>query len=148
MCALLMGLVMLGACSRPNIQNAEAVKQAVMEYLNAKAGATGLNMATMDLDVTSLSFQQDQARATIYFRLKTGEGGMSLNYLLDRKGDKWVVRSLQDTENPHGGGATGAGAAPGSPGAAPELPPNHPSVGTPGSGGSLPAGHPPVGSKQ
>ena len=166
-CALAACLAWLAGCSK-DIQNPEAIKQAVSEYLNAKAGETGLDMSMMDLQVTSVNFQQDQARATVYFKLKTGQGGMSMNYALDRKGDKWVVRGRQDSAaNPHGAGASLPQASPELPpghpsganpsGASPQggeaaapgtqLPPGHPSVGTT-PGGPLPAGHPPIGSKQ
>jgi len=144
-CALLAAFSVLGACSHSNIQNPEAVKQAVLEYLNARAAQTGLNMDVMDLVVTSVTFQKDEAQTTILFKLKnTGQGGMSMNYTLDRKGDKWVVRGRQDNvASPHGGGAT--------PGGTTELPPDHPSVGVPPgsgapSGTELPPGHPGVGS--
>jgi hypothetical protein len=145
---LVLVLLSLAGCSR-NIQNKEAVRQAVVEYLDAKAAQTGLKMDSMDVDVTALTFEQQQARATVNFRLKQGGGGMQMTYVLDQKGGKWVVRGTQvSTANPHGtvplppGGDTGA---------APALPPNHPSVsgGTaPPSGVELPPGHPPTGSKQ
>lgn len=121
------------ACSR-DIQNKEAVRAAVVEYLSAKAGQTGLNMAQMDVEITSLAFERDQARAGVAFRLKDGNdgGGMQMSYTLDRKGNKWVVRGRQDGANPHGAGGA-------IPGALPEgatMPPGHPVVGSGDTGGS------------
>ena len=123
--------MLLAACSR-DIQNTEAIRQSVLEYLNARSTQTGLNMNMMQLEVTTVSFEKTQARATVFFRPKNGggQGGMSMSYTLDRKGDKWVVRGRQeDGANPHG-----AGGMPPLPGTQPppadNLPPGHPSVGS------------------
>ena len=137
--ALLLAVVSLGACSR-DIQNSEAIRQGVVDYLKAKTAQTGLDVNLMEVDVTSVSFEKDQARASIYFRPKNGpqDGGMQMNYVLDRKGDQWVVRGRTESgANPHG---LPPGGAPPQP-----LPPNHPSV---GSTESLPPNHPSVGSPQ
>ncbi len=119
--------VFMAACSR-DIQNTEAVRQGVISYLSARTAQTGLDVNMMRVDVTSVSFHGGtEARATVYFRPKGGgEGGMQMNYTLDRKGDKWVVRGRTDNGvNPHG---------------AAQMP-------APDSG-TLPPGHPPIGSKQ
>jgi len=125
--ALAAAAVLIAACSR-DIQNTAAVRQGVVDYLKARTAQTGLDMNLMQLDVTSISFQGGtQARATVAFRPKTvAESGaaMTMNYTLDRKGDKWVVRGHGETgANPHGTPA-------------------------PGPTGALPPGHPPMGSKQ
>jgi hypothetical protein len=119
--------VMIAACTR-DIQNTEAVRQGVVDYLKARTPQTGLDMNLMQVEVTSISFQGGtQARTTVAFRPKTvAEGGapMTMNYILDRKGDKWVVRGHGESGvNPHG-----------APAAAPT--------------GSMPPGHPPIGSKK
>jgi hypothetical protein len=120
---------LLAACSR-DIQNTDAVRQGVVDYLRARQAETGLNVDTMRVEVTSVSFQRDEARATVVFRPKTGPGEMQMSYSLDRKGDKWVVRGHGDSgANPHGGSA-----------APPQLPLIQPPP-------ALPEGHPPVGSK-
>ena len=149
--SLLVGAaVLLSACSR-DIQNSDAVKAGVIDYLKTNQSRIGLDPNGMNIDVTSVSFQQSEARATVAFRAKAGGDGtpMMINYVLDKKGDKWVVRGR--TENgvsPHGA-APADGSAPG---AAPQLPPGHPSTGStppPSDGkGQLPPGHPAVGSKQ
>jgi hypothetical protein len=149
--------MLLVACSR-DIQNSEAIRQGVLEYLNARSTQTGLNMNLMQLEVTSVSFEKTQARATVLFRPKSGggQGGMSMSYTLDRKGDKWVVRGRQeDGANPHGAG--GMPPLPGAqppplPGAQPPpLPGTQPLPPLPGvqppPANNLPPGHPPV-SKQ
>jgi hypothetical protein len=121
---------LLAGCAR-DIQNTDAVRQAVVDYLKARTAQTGLDVNLMQVDVTSVSFDRDQARANVFFRPKTGPaaGGMQMAYVLDRKGGKWVVRGRSDTgSNPHGAGA---------------MPPSNPSEAQP-----LPPGHPPVEPKQ
>jgi hypothetical protein len=119
---LLAAVALLAACSR-DIQNTEAIRQGVVDYLKARTAQTGLDVNLMNVEVTAVSFEKDQARATVYFRPKNGPeaGGMQMNYVLDRSGGKWVVRGrTENGVNPHGGSA---------------MPP-----------GGMPPGHPPVGS--
>lgn len=137
--------LLLCGCSR-DIQNADAVRAGVIDYLKSNQATIGLNVDAMQIDVTSVSFQKDEARAAVAFQAKTGGDNtpMLINYTLDRKGGKWVVRpgAQGGGANPHGGGA---------PPDMPQLPPGHPSTGsgaTPAPKGQLPPGHPPVGSKQ
>jgi len=128
--ALITAALLLAACSR-DIQNTDAVKQSVMDYLRTRQSQTGLNIDMMQVDVTSVSFQKDEAQATLYFRPKTGEGGMQMNYTLERKGGKWVVRGrTENGANPHGAGGLPQMPLTQPPGAAPpgQLPPGHPSV--------------------
>ena len=131
--------VLLIACGR-DIQNAGAIRAGVLDYLKANESKIGLNPDAMQIDVTSVSFQGGtEARATVAFRAKGGGdtgGPMMINYVLDRKGNKWVVRGrTENGTNPHGAEAM------------PQLPPGHPSTST-SPQGQLPQGHPPVGSKQ
>jgi hypothetical protein len=129
-------VILLAACSR-DIQNTDAVKQSVIEYLRARTSQTGLNVDMMQVDVTSVSFQKDEAQATLYFRPKAGggQGGMQIPYTLERKGNKWVVRGrTENGANPHGAGGM------------PSMPLTEPPGGAPP--GQLPPGHPSVGSKQ
>jgi hypothetical protein len=117
---ILAATVVLAGCAK-NIQNAEAVKQGVMDYLKERAPTMGLNMDAMDANVTSVSFEKDVARAAVSFVVKgTSGGGMNMDYVLDRKGDKWVVRGRQvSPASQHGSEAL--------PGGAPrDLPPGHP----------------------
>jgi hypothetical protein len=139
--AVPIAMLLLAACSRKDIQNPEAVKQAVMEDLQARAAKTGLDLSAMTVEVPSVTFNKDEARAEVSFLPKGGAGGMQMPYTLARKGDKWVV-----TER----GAPHADALP-SGAASQPLPAGHPSMGaipgmTPGTD-SMPAGHPPVDSK-
>jgi len=136
------------SCSR-DIQNTDAVKQGVTEYLKSTQAKTGLNLDAMQIEVTSVSFQRDQARANVYISPKgTRNGGMRLTYVLARSGNKWLVRGRTESgANPHGSQMQPGSAQPGSPQG---LPPGHPQVAPDGDrpAGALPPGHPPVGSRQ
>jgi len=101
-----------------------------MDYL---ATRQGLNLASMDVSVGSLVYRQNEVDATVVFTPK-GSGPaqpMTLHYLLERKGDRWVVKPRATSGNPHGQmgtnphGETGMPPASGKPGA---LPPGHPAV--------------------
>ena len=119
--ALVALVAMLAACSK-NIQNQEAVRSAVVEYLTARAAQTGLDMNAMTVEVAAMTFERDTARVTVSISPKgSNAGGMQMRYELDRKGDKWVVRP---GASPHGmtpsSSPTPSGQA---------LPPGHPAVG-------------------
>ena len=101
---LTVSVCFLGGCAK-DIQNQDAVKQGVMDYLKARAATMGLNMDAMDANITKVSFEKDVARASVAFVVKgqPGGGGMNMDYVLDRKGDKWVVRGKQVSPgNAHG----------------------------------------------
>lgn len=128
---LIAAALLLAACSK-NIQNTDAVKQGVLDYLRARTAQTGLDINSLQVEITSVAFEKDEARATVSFRPKTGDssGPMLMNYVLDRKGSKWVVRGrTENGVNPHGKVAPGVGS------------PMPPSI-------TLPPGHPPIGSQK
>ena len=135
---LLAGLAVLAGCNRGGIENKEAVRQGVIDYL---AGRTSLNISSMDVSVTSVTFKGDEADATVTFapRGATGAGqGMSMRYTLERKGNRWVVKGRGDSGN-HG---RGMGADPANPHSA--MPPMPGGAGSPSPSGEMPPGHPPV----
>ncbi len=112
-------VVLLAACTK-DIQNADAVRSSIIDYLKARQEKTGLNMDMMKVDVSSVTFTSagKEAHANVMFTPLAGGGGMSMRYDLDRQGDKWVVRPhAEGGENPHG--AAGL----------PALPPSHPPIG-------------------
>ncbi len=119
-----MALVFLAACAK-DIQNPEAVRQGVVDYLKQRSADIGIDMNNINVTVTNVAFEKNVARASVSFSAKGGpaNAGMSMSYVLDRKGDKWAVRGRQsNTANPHGAGQLlpGTETAPGA------LPPNHP----------------------
>jgi hypothetical protein len=117
--ALIAAFSLLAACTK-DIQNSDAVRSSIVDYLKARQEKTGLNVDMMKVDVSSVTFTAagKEAHANVMFTPKAGGEGMQMPYTLDRKGDQWVVRAhAEGGENPHG--ASGL----------PSLPPNHPPVG-------------------
>jgi len=108
-------LCSLAACNRAN-QSKEAIRQAVIDHISSK-----VNVAAMDVDVTSVTFKGQEADATVSFRVKGANSGtpMEMPYTLEQKGGKWVVKDKGGVSSPHGAMANPGGAA---------LPPGHPTV--------------------
>jgi hypothetical protein len=123
--AVLLLIVSLAACNGAK-KNDDAVRQGVVEYLQSK----GFDVPkAMTVAVKSVETKGDQADAAVTITPAGGSAaqGMSMNYHLQQKGDKWVVVGRADGASPHGGGAmptapagndphSGMGAAPGAPG--------------------------------
>ncbi len=158
---LLFASVLLLGCGSRGLQNEAAVRQGVIDYLSQRSD---LNMKMMQVDVTSVSFRQDEADATVSFRPKgAAGGGMQMRYTLERQGSRWVVKGKGHSgagQSPHGqmpgGGMPGAGQSPhgqmpggGMPGAGQSPHGQMPGMPTPGAGtapsSGLPPGHPPIG---
>ncbi len=116
--ALAAAALFLVACSK-NIDNPEAVKQGVVDYLKQRAPTMGLDMSAMEVTVGSVSFEKDLARASVSFVPKgmpAGSGGMNMDYVLERKGDKWAVKGRQVSPgNAHGDQPLPGGLPPGHP---------------------------------
>jgi len=109
----------LVSCNR-GTQTKEAVQQGVIEYLSNRSN---LNISSMDVRVTSVSFTQNEADAVVSFSPKGGDPAqsMTMRYTLHRSGGKWVVKNKSDMgESPHGAGP-GAGDG--------QVPPGHPPLG-------------------
>ncbi|WP_155121146.1 hypothetical protein [Bryobacter aggregatus] len=78
------------SCAK-DINNKEAVKEAVLKRLES---VSGLNLANMDVDITSVSFSGNSADAKVAFKAKgSGEAMLNMSYKLERKGDLWEVKS-------------------------------------------------------
>jgi hypothetical protein len=163
--AIALGLIiaaLLAGCKK-NIDNNDAVKQGVSAYLSKRT-----DLLSMDVNVTSVSYKDNEATALVRFQAKNNSSpnaGMNMQYVLERKGDQWVVKGRAGSEahvgtpqgapgaadSPSSLGAmpnTGSGSLGAMPGSSPQLPPGHPSIGgaAPGStsGGTLPPGHPAI----
>jgi len=112
----------LVGCNKGSIDTKEAVRQGVIDYL---ASRQNLNVSSMKVEVTSVTFKENEAEAMVAFAPK-GAGGqpVSIPYTLERKGSRWVVKPRAAGESPHGGAMPPAG------GEAPKgaMPPGHPTV--------------------
>ncbi|MDX2152281.1 MAG: hypothetical protein SFV54_16205 [Bryobacteraceae bacterium] len=117
-CSLVAALLMLSACNRAP-QNTEAVRQGVIKHLTGKAG---LDVTSMQVDVSSVTFRDNEADALVTFRPKNSSdpgNSMQMKYTLERKGAEWVVKGKAESgASPHGGAG----------GASPEMPQGHPPV--------------------
>jgi len=126
-----LALLLLAGCTK-NIQTNDAVKAAVVKHLTQNSG---LNLSAMDIEVTAVTFKDNEAEATVGFKPKGGgaASGMSMRYTLEKKGSEWVVKKKADSGMGHGMPMPG-----GMPSAAPQGGAEAPS-------GAMPPGHPPVG---
>jgi len=127
--ALVLLCAALAGCHH-DIQNEDAIKRGIMDYLSTRQG---LNVSSMTVSVTSVIYRQNEADATVVFAPKGSDAAqpMTLHYVLERQADRWVVKPRATSGNPHGGmganphGDMGMPPAGGNPGG---LPPGHPSV--------------------
>jgi len=116
-------IALLGALCSCNKapQTKEAVKAGIVEHLGKGAG---LDLSSMEVDVTAVTFGENDATATVSFRPKSApDQGMQMNYTLQREGKKWVVmkKAGAATSSPHGDAVVAPPPAGG-------LPPGHPPV--------------------
>ncbi len=119
----LLALALLAGCSK-NIHTNEAVRAGVIKHLSQNSG---LNLAQMDIEVTSVTFRDNEADAVVGFKPKgaAAASGMSMRYTLERQGNEWVVKKKADSGMGHGM-MPPPGSAPAGQG---QLPPDHPPVG-------------------
>jgi hypothetical protein len=147
-------LALLAGCKK-DIQNQDAVRQGVMSYLSKRS-----DLLAMDVSVSSVAFREGEATAQVHFQAKGNDSpaaGMTMQYVLERKGGQWVVKGRTGANASHGASGPGVNAVPGQglpgsldgmprvPGAGDaggaSLPPGHPTVGAPE---AMPPGHPAV----
>jgi hypothetical protein len=135
--AAALSIFLLAGCKK-DIQNQDAVRQGVMSYLSKRS-----DLLAMDVSVTSVAFQQDEATAQVHFQAKGNSSpaaGMNMQYVLEHKDGQWVVKGRTGANAAHGANsATGEGASPGALDGMPRIP-------SPGSSQALPPGHPTVSS--
>jgi carbon monoxide dehydrogenase subunit G len=103
---LLAAVICLTGCQK-NIQTNEAVRAGVIKHLSQNSN---LSLGSMDVEVASVTFRDNDAEATISFKPKGGDAstGMSMRYTLEKKGGEWVVKKKADSGMGHGA-APGAG---------------------------------------
>jgi hypothetical protein len=116
---LFLAILVLASC-RNESKSRDAVQEAILHRLQA---STGLDLKSLDVTTTSISFEKNLAYATVAFHPKDDPSvtnGMSMKYTLEERDGKWVVLNVADSQGHGVGGHGAAGAAP------------------------LPAGHPPI----
>jgi hypothetical protein len=144
--AAAVSVVLLAGCKK-DIQNQDAVRQAVMNYLSKRS-----DLLAMDVSVSSVAFREDEATAQVHFQAKGNDSpaaGMTMQYVLERKGGQWVVKGRTGSNSSHGASGPGVNAVPGQGNLAGSLD-GMPRIPGPGGAGStsLPPGHPTVGGSQ
>jgi hypothetical protein len=138
---LVLCLTVLSGCKR-DIQNTDAVRQGVLNYLSKRS-----DLLSMDVSISNVTYRDNEATATVHLQAKGSNvpgSGMDMRYVLERKGNDWVVKGRaggeahgQGMEGHPGGPPTGhpggqpggQSGEPGSIGAMPQtLPPGHPAI--------------------
>jgi hypothetical protein len=125
---LMLAVLVLAACNRP-ARDKESIKLAVMHHLQSRSG---LDVASIDVEVASVDFKGDEANALVAFKAKGStdpNAAMQMRYVLESRNGKWSVKSRSEGGSPHGR------TEPAQPGGG--MPP-------PESDGAMPPGHPPV----
>ena len=136
--ALGLSIALLSGCKK-DIQNDDAVRQGIMNYLSKRP-----DLLSMDVNVTGVSYAQNEATATVKFQAKGNSSpgaSMTMQYVLERKGDQWAVKGRAGGDSHGAAGLAPEGSAGGSIGAMPNTTPP-PGAAT----GALPPGHPPISS--
>ncbi len=126
---LLLAALLAAGCSK-NIDTEEAVKEGIIKDIAKK-----VDVGSMDINVDSVSFSQNEADAQVSFMPKGGarSQAITMSYVMERQGDEWRIKSRN--MNAHNEEQPGQTA----------LPPGHPGVsGTLQPGTPLPPGHPQV----
>ena len=141
----LVGLFCIFSGCKKQVSDADAIRDGINQHLSS---LKTINLSAMNMDITNVSVQGNQAQAQVEFRPKTGGApgaGMQVAYTLAKQNGAWVVQNTQ----PMGGMIQhpAPGADPrtlSSPSPSGSMPNFHDLV--PGGGGenALPAGHPPV----
>ena len=102
------------------------VRRCVEAGMQKKDIAKIVDVDTMNVTVTSVSFREKEADATVSFTPKQAPGSqpMVMSYALERKGDEWKIKS-RSMLGAHDQVQGEAG-----------LPPGHPGASSPGGGDS------------
>lgn len=138
-------LLSLFAGCKKQESDSDGIRTGINEHLSS---LKTINLSAMDMNITNVSIQGNQAQAQVEFRPKTGGppgAAMQVSYSLAKQNGLWVVQNTQ----PMGGSIQHPG-----PGENPHMNENAPSSGSlpnfrdlvPGGGNpnSLPPGHPPI----
>jgi hypothetical protein len=139
------GLLVLFAGCKKQESDADAIRSGINQHL---ASLKTLNLGAMDMSITNVSIQGNQAQAQVEFKPKTGGppgAGMQVAYSLEKQNGLWVVQTTQPTggsiqhpapgENPHMNETSPPSST---------MPNFHDLVPGGGSSNALPPGHPPI----
>jgi hypothetical protein len=114
-------LLILAACGN-DLKTKEKVQAAILDRLQ---NHSGLDLKSIDVSTTNVTFENNLAYATVSFRPKGDpnlKSGMAMKYTLEAKDGKWVVTKVGDSA-----GHSMSNPAPSSSSSS-TLPPGHPSL--------------------
>ena len=102
-------LLVLAACGN-DLKTKEKVQAAILDRLQSHSG---LDLKSMDVSTTDVSFESNLAYATVSFHPKGDpnlKNGMTMKYTLEARDGKWVVTKVGDSAghsmaNPMQGGS-------------------------------------------
>jgi hypothetical protein len=139
------GLLVLFVGCKKQESDADAIRAGINQHL---ASLKTLNLGAMDMNITNVSIQGNQAQAQVEFKPKTGApqgAGMQVAYSLEKQNGLWVVQNTQPAggsiqhpapgENPHMNSTSPSSGS---------MPNFHDLVPGGGNSNSLPPGHPPL----
>jgi len=146
---ILLVAVMAVGCRKKQDQT-EAIRAGILKHLGS---VNSLNVSAMEMTVTNVNIQGNQATAMAEFRPKSGApagAGMQVSYSLEKQNGEWVVVKKETAGGEINHPSTNANphmqTTP--PGTTQDMPNFqdllHP--GSPNTTGGLPPGHPPVSS--
>jgi hypothetical protein len=145
----MVGLLVLFAGCKKQESDADGVRAGINQHL---VSLKTINLGAMDMNVTNVSVQGNEAQAQVEFKPKSGGppgAGMQVSYSLQKQNGQWIVQNTQ---------AAGGSIQHPAPGENPHTDPTGPSndsmpnfrdlvPGGSGAGGNtntLPPGHPPM----
>ncbi|MGA8030208.1 MAG: hypothetical protein WB992_23950 [Bryobacteraceae bacterium] len=114
---ILIAAVLLAGWGK-DIKSKEKVQEAILTRLQTRSG---LDLKSLDVTTTSVSFDKKMAYATVAFHPKGDprvNSGMVMKYTLEDREGKWVVVKVGDSEGHGTMGHASSGLDP--------LPPGHP----------------------
>jgi hypothetical protein len=114
-----LAMALLAACGN-SIKSKEKVQEAILSRLQTRSG---LDLNSLDITTTSVSFHKDMAYAAVAFHPKNDpniSSGMVMKYTLEDRGGKWVVVNVGDSQGHRTLGHSPSGTD--------RLPPGHPRV--------------------
>ncbi len=93
---------------RQQERDKEAIQAAFHKYL---AERSGIDLKNTDVDIQEFNTDRNRAELVVKFTPKQGGAGMRMQYVLEREGETWVVKSSAPLV-----GGVPSGTAPQSPG--------------------------------
>ena len=115
--ALLVATVVLTSCGNA-LRSKEKVQEAIINRLQTRSG---LDINSLDITTTSISFKRNMAYATVAFHPRgdpSVNSSMIMNYTLEARDGKWVVVNVSGSQGHGTMGSTSSSDLP--------LPPGHP----------------------